>query len=269
MYDFYNKTELDYGMVISDIVQLGKNLLMRKGFILLEMPLKDIEMNAFFYDGGKNCKYVIMNTQLSRINNNFAIAHEFYHVFFHKKKAEQEAERYIVQYDCDIEESFANAFAGNILMPEKHFKLMYKKFNEANISFVSDNVVNQVSGTTSHLIKYIFTLVELMCYYKTTYMSVLIRCCELELLDLENEEIINVLLNYNDDDKLRELMKIFMLDTTLLNPTLKNDFETWKINLSNIKKDYVEMGYASEEDICFTINQLNSYYDKITGSGGR
>ncbi len=48
------------------------------------MPFNDKEIGALSYKGD-GLGYVVINTSLPRVNSNFAIAHEIYHVFFSEK----------------------------------------------------------------------------------------------------------------------------------------------------------------------------------------
>ena len=101
---------------------------------------------------------------MPRVNVNFAIAHEIYHVFFQKNGLVSKVEFADDHYYEHEEEYAANLFAGMLLMPEISFRRMYVKFKEES----NDNEVD--------------TMIRLMAYYEVPFMEFLIISLELKLL---------------------------------------------------------------------------------------
>ena len=71
----------EYDSDLLNILQIVRSSFEKKGFFVFEMPFADDEIGALCYRGD-GLGYVVINTSLPRVNVNFAIAHEVYHVFF-------------------------------------------------------------------------------------------------------------------------------------------------------------------------------------------
>ena len=78
---FCSFTGIEYDSDLLNILQIVRTSFQRKGFLVFEMPFADDEIGALCYKGD-GLGYVVINTSLPRVNANFAIAHEIYHVFF-------------------------------------------------------------------------------------------------------------------------------------------------------------------------------------------
>ena len=73
--------------------------------------------------------YIFLNSTLPKVNVNFALAHEIYHVFYQQKPIRQKVECNMRRhYSDDRDELCANLFAGMLLMPTKPFVSMFQKF---------------------------------------------------------------------------------------------------------------------------------------------
>lgn len=81
---FCSFTGIEYDNDVLNILQIVRFSFRKKGFLVLEMPFADDEIGALCYKGD-GLGYVVLNTSLPRVNTNFAIAHEIYHVFFSRK----------------------------------------------------------------------------------------------------------------------------------------------------------------------------------------
>ena len=82
---FYSFTGIEYDSDLLNILQIVRASFQRKGFLVLEMPFADDEIGALCYKGD-GLGYVVINTSLPKVNANFAIAHEIYHVFFQESE---------------------------------------------------------------------------------------------------------------------------------------------------------------------------------------
>jgi Zn-dependent peptidase ImmA (M78 family) len=72
---------IEYDSNLLNILQIVRSSFNKKGFLVIEMPFADDEIGALCYKGD-GLGYVVINTSLPRVNANFAIAHEIYHVFW-------------------------------------------------------------------------------------------------------------------------------------------------------------------------------------------
>ena len=251
VYSFYQNIGLPFGSQIADVIQSVNLLLKENHFKVIELPLKDKEISAFYYDGDKQKKYIILNSSLSVGNNNFALLHEVYHVLYRNKESIREAESYLLSYELNEEEACANTFAGVILLPEAPFKAIYKK------------VVELYGDIMQGMNLYCLVLTQLMSYFKATYMSVLIRCFELELIQENDENTIDFLLSWGTEENIKKICKVLLLNESFLKHTKKNDFINLMDNIDSELKDAIEKDLVSQEDVELIKQQIKSYYDKI------
>ena len=119
---------MDKNGTIRNLLQLVRPIFSDKCYIIVELPFKDLEIGALCYKGD-SIGYVFLNTLLPRVNVNFALCHEIYHVFYQESSMEHKIELYLNEQYYQHEEEFAaNLFAGMVLMPENSFKYMFEKF---------------------------------------------------------------------------------------------------------------------------------------------
>lgn len=154
---------IEYDSDLLNVLQIVRSSFQKKGFLVLEIPFADDEIGALCYKGD-GLGYVVINTSLPKVNTNFAISHEIYHVFWGENEFVSKVEFSDDHYYEHEEEYAANLFAGMLLMPEISFRRMYLKFKEESDS-------NEVD-----------TIIRLMAYYEVPFMAVLIRCLELRLI---------------------------------------------------------------------------------------
>ena len=72
---------IEYDSDLLNVLQIVRSSFQKKGFLVLEIPFADDEIGALCYKGD-GLGYVLINTSLPKVNTNFAIAHEIYHVFW-------------------------------------------------------------------------------------------------------------------------------------------------------------------------------------------
>lgn len=228
---------------VLNIIQIARSTFEKKGYLVLEMPFADDEIGALCYKGD-GLGYVVMNTSLPRVNTNFAVAHEIYHVFFQESELVSKVEFSNDHYYEHEEEYAANLFAGMLLMPETSFRTLYRKFKE-------ESKGNEID-----------TMIRLMAYYQVPYMAVLIRCYELELP--ETGEISDELLNINRD-KIKEKFNDLWLDESILQASNKDDYNHIENLVKQIGKKYTKNAYINERTLQKTLQNMRELYAKIKG----
>ena len=180
---------------VRDVLLLVREVFLRRGFIVFEMPFMDDEIGALCYKGD-GLGYVVINSSLPRVNNNFAVAHEIYHVFFQENEFKSKIE-------------FAN-----------------------------------------------------MNYYQTPYMATLIRCCELQLIDMK--EMSGELMFVNKEDVFEKFDELW-LDKSIFQPSCRDDFPNVERLVGNIGKEYIEGGYINQRTLDMVITNIRTLSKKIRG----
>lgn len=139
IFDFYRDVGMDMNNTICNFLQLVRPLFLANNYLILEIPFKDQEIGALCYKGDL-MGYTFLNTSLPKVNVNFALCHEVYHVFCQESGFEHKVELYMnEQYYEHEEELAANLFTDMVLMPEHNFKFMFKKFE--NEEKVDDSII--------------------------------------------------------------------------------------------------------------------------------
>ena len=199
---FYSLLGMEEEREIMNITQVARSLFWKMGYIIVQIPLKDKEIGALCYKGEYDGGYIIINSSLPRYNVNFALCHEICHVCVKNDMGQNQVELYVDStYHEHEEERIANQFAGMLLMPEKSFRRMYEKFS-------SETGINSDNGVE-------IVICRLMSYFKAPYMAVLIRLCELRLVDYQ--VITSRLLN-ETDEKTKKIYDDNWLDLAELSP---------------------------------------------------
>lgn len=234
---------IEYENDVLNIMQIVRSSFQKKGFMVLELPFADDEIGALCYKGD-GLGYVVINSSLPRMNSNFALAHEIYHVFFQENGSVSKVE-FSDEYHYEHEEEYAaNLFAGMLLMPEVSFRRMYVKFKEESDGEEFD------------------TIIRLMAYYRVPYMAVLIRCYELMLPD--NNIITNELLNITTG-KIKERFDELWLDYSMLNASNKDDYAHMEMLVKRYGIEYIRDGYVNEYVLDKVLQNMRKLYDKIKG----
>ena len=112
---------IEYDSDLLNILQIVRSSFQKKGYLVFEIPFADDEIGALCYRGD-GLGYVVLNTSLPKVNVNFAIAHEIYHVFFGSEEFVSKVEFVDDHYYEHEGEYAANLFAGMLLMPEVSFR---------------------------------------------------------------------------------------------------------------------------------------------------
>ena len=240
---FCSFARIEYDSDLLNILQIVRSSFIKKGFFVFEIPFADDEIGALCYRGD-GLGYVVVNTSLPRVNVNFAIAHEVYHVFFGESQFVSKVEFADDHYYEHEEEYAANLFAGMLLMPEVSFQRMYLKFKDES----SGNEVE--------------TVIKLMSYYQVPYMAVLVRCLELELI--ERNALSQQLFDF-DREQTRKKLADLWLDERIMDASNRDDYSHIETLIENVGKEYIGDGYINERTLKKVLQNMHELYTKIKG----
>ena len=81
--NYYSFVGMSSDKEVLNIMQIARPSFREKGYLVLEMPFADKEIGALSYKGDA-LGYIVLNSSLPKVNINFAICHELYHVFYQK-----------------------------------------------------------------------------------------------------------------------------------------------------------------------------------------
>lgn len=244
--DFYFQMNMNYDKDLLNLMMVVRPLFNKKNYLIIEMPFKDKEIGAISYKIDY-FGYTIINSSLPKVNVNFALAHEIYHVFYQQILSRKKIELYMNEHYYEYEEEWAaNLFAGILLMPTPSFTEMFHKFK--NEQSDDDTLVT--------------ILVKLMNYFEVPYMAVLIRAYELNLLT--DGEMLQNLLNVSGKIIEDEFAKLW-LDERILQATCRDDY----VRLEQVVK---QIGTRWEHDeildsvtTATIISNMRKLYDEIRG----
>lgn len=234
---------IEYDIDLLNIFQIVRNSFRRKGYLTLEMPFDDDEIGALCYRGD-GLGYVVINTSLPRVNANFAIAHEIYHVFFQKSEFVSKVE-FSDDSSYEYEEEYAaNLFAGMLLMPEVSFRRLYGTFQKESRGDELE------------------TILRLMSYYEVPYMAVLIRCLELNLIsgNFAVEKLLDI-----GRLKVRQMLADLWLDESIMDASGRDDYSHIEQLVEKTGRQYMEEGYINEHTVKKALENMRGLYEKIRG----
>lgn len=241
--NFYSFAGMSSDQEVLNIMQIVRPSFREKGYLVLEIPFADKEIGALMFKGDA-LGYIVLNTSLPKVNVNFAICHELYHVFYQKGELRPKVEFADNHYYEHEEEYAANLFAGMLLMPEAGFRFMYNKFKKES----EDNEKD--------------TIFRLMNYYQAPYMAVFIRCHELGLPDAGSisEELLNI-----DRDHVRERFVDLWLDDSILEATKKDDYIHLEALVSRYGNECIKDSYLNERTLRKVLQNMQALYSEIKG----
>lgn len=253
---FFNSIGIDHPTVISDMQTLAQLIFDSRGYKFMRIPMKSKEIGAFQLRLN-NANYLVLNTSKSLANNNFAIAHELYHVLIQNNDTSGNiGELYLNNYAEIEEEQMANAFAGTIIMPEQNVRAVTALLR--NKEDRAEEIKKQYP-----YIHELITVFALMSYYQTTYMSVVIRCYELEIFDTQDSALMDELLSRNSEDAQKMLFKNIPMrkgDASIMEPTYEDDFSQIFQEAKKIGEKNVTKGILTEEDLEYRLDGLQKAY---------
>ncbi len=227
---------------VRDILLLVRGVFKKRGFIVFEMPFQDNEIGALCYKGD-GLGYVVINSSLPKVNSNFAIAHEIYHVFFQASEFKSKIELANEHYYESEDEYTANVFAGALLMPENSFRGMFDKFKEESNGFIE-------------------TICKLMNYYQAPYMATLIRCCELQLIEMK--DMTNNLMCV-DKEMVFSTFSELWLDSKILEPSLRDDFANVERLVKQMGDEFVQEDILNQRTLDKVLKNIEILSKQIKG----
>lgn len=245
--DFYESAEMGSEKALLNLMQIVRPLFQKKGYLIVEMPFSDKEIGALCYKS--DCiGYMFLNTALPKVNVNFALCHEIYHVFYQKSEFKKKIELYVNEHYYENKEEFAaNLFAGMLLMPEQIFSFMYRKFQ------------NEKKEDEWELT----TLVKLMSYFEAPYMAVLLRCCELHLLT--SGTVLEKLMFVDSGTVRNEFMRLW-LDDSILNATNRDNYMQFETLVMMKGREYQEEEYLKSRTVDKALQNMRVLYEQIRGN---
>ena len=241
--NFYSFAGMSNANDVLNILQIVRSSFRKKGYLVLEIPFCDKEIGALCYRGDA-LGYIVVNTSLSKVNTNFAICHEVYHVFYQANDFKSKVEFADNHYYEHEEEYAANLFAGTLLMPKASLAFMYNKFKIES----SGNELD--------------TIIRLMNYYQVPYMAALIRCYELDLPEANSisEELLSV-----SRAVVRDKFIELWLDDSILDATRKDDYEHIEDVVKKFGAECINDSYMSEQTLAKVLQNMRALYSEIRG----
>lgn len=240
---FYEKCDLQFGERLSFDSWNVVGLVAKKlNTISLFIPMKDRELGAMCYYQQHSYSYVFINSSIPESNMRFAFCHELYHLLNPREMMNKGLDMYLdEEYLASNDEMLANAFAGAVLMPEQR-------------------LMNQWNGL--HNLGDIEKIVRLSEIFGAPYISVVIRCFELELFHdfskLENLLGVNKL-------QLAHMYDDFWLNDTLLEPQRIDQFNKLHRLLGIKAQEQIENDELSIYDKEYIFGKIQQLYEKIKG----
>lgn len=244
--DFYFKMGVNYEKDLLNIMQMVRPVFLKKEYIVLEMPLRDKEIGAICYKGD-SYGYMFLNSALAKVNENFALAHEIFHVFYQDNLRGKKIELYINEHYLEYEEEMnANLFAGILLMPAPSFVEMFNKFKDEQNEDDTDVTI----------------FCKLMSYFEVPYMAALIRAYELRLLS--EGTLLESLLKVDAETVGQEFSRLW-LDDTILYAARRDDYGRLKKMIEEAGKKYVNEEILSKDVVDKILVNISTIYNEIRG----
>ena len=234
---FYDRVQWN-----GDIPKLMKEIGKKLDVFIIEIPMNDPEFGAVFLETGYS-KYLVLNSNQPRNKMYFSFCHDVYHILngtpdYINEKREVHLNQ---DYTSNDNECKANLFAANLLMPEFEFKKIYELYREDNNSIE-------------------IIVAKLMNYFSSTFVAVLIRLYELNILQKIDD--VKNLLEYKNDDVERLFDKL-LLDKEILKPSLKDEMPFVLKMLNNEGTKLVQEQLISEYNFNKIIERIKTLYSKI------
>lgn len=244
--DFYFQMGMNYEKELLNIMMIVRPVFRKKDYMVLEIPFKDKEIGAICYKGDGS-GYIILNSAIAKVNENFVLAHEIFHVVYQEKLSGKKIELYMNEHYFEYEEEMnANLFASILLMPAPNFTDMFNKFKHEQNEEDSDITV----------------FCKLMSYFEVPYMAVLIRAYELQLLP--DGMILESLLKTDEERVKQEFLRLWLNDT-ILYPAKRNDYVKFENLIKKVGEDYIKEEILDKDTVDKALNNINSIYREIRG----
>ncbi len=244
--DFYHRIGMNYEKDLLNIMMIVRPIFRKTDYIVLELPFKDKEIGAICYKGD-HYGYMILNSAVPKVNENFALAHEIFHVFYQNQIFGKKIELYMNEHYLEYEEEMnANLFAGILLMPAPSFVEMFDKFSKEQNEDDSEMTI----------------ICKLMSYFEVPYMAALIRTYELGLLS--DGSILESLMQVDAMALEQEFSRLW-LDDTIMSATKRDDYNRLKALITKIGEDYTEEEILTKVELDKILDNISKIYNEIRG----
>lgn len=233
----------DINTDIIDIRNVLREVCEKQSIELFEIPIQDKKLGAVFFVQDQ-IKYILLNSNVPKVNLNFAIAHELYHIYVENSAQNYNAGDVFVinEYQDNENEMLANAFAAELLMPKAQINYIYNFFSKDYQTFE--------------------VIIKLMNYFSTPYISVLIKLLEIGKL---KDYALSELLNKSESDIL-EASIMYGLDVDLLKPSQKDDSKMIIKKLKDNGNQLIEKGLISQIQLKRIIDKVEKTLKKLSGN---
>lgn len=274
---FYKKNALKFGESINDLYLLAKTTIASDGNYLISMPLKSQNIGAIYRKIGKK-KYIILNSAKKAVDNRFALSHELYHYYFPDEVLNNSnIEFYLFTYGDKEDDLKANAFAGNLLMPEEAFVNWQIRISKMLDEIYSSNQQFDSEPDQAYVVNAVTRIVVMMLTFGTTFMSVLIRLCELSFLDYRDDRIEKIM-QYNNDEQIKSTIDMINGTTgidmsMLMECTYTNEIKIIESRISDKIRKLVDSEIMDPDSAEYNLKVLNDMIEntsaKMDGTGAR
>ena len=101
-----------------------------------------------------------------------------------------------------------------------------------------------------------------MSYYQVSYMAVLIRCLELELIagNVLPEQLFNF-----DRVQIRQKLEDLWLDESIMDASNRDDYSHIEIIIERLGRKYIADDYINERTLKKVLHNMRELYTKIKG----
>ncbi len=255
-YMFYWHIGRSVPTVILDIQVMAEAIFADTGYRLVHIPLENDEVGAFLLRFNE-MKYLMLNTAKNIAYNNYSVAHELYHILIQDEYSIS-LDIFKEEYSDNENELMANAFAGNILMPKEDFILTSDLLRKKIHSIKRDDAPEYFEE---------YLLVSLlMNYFKTTYMSVVVRCFELHIFDMDNSELVSTLLSKNDKEQLSVFCNQYALyveESSIAQKSMTDDFEKLLVDAKLKGEEKIKQGILNREELEYKLEGMKKAYMEV------
>lgn len=235
--DFYDQVQWD-GDIPKIMREIGKEL----DVLIIEIPMKDSDFGACYLET-EYSKYLLLNSNQPRNKMYFSFCHDIYHILNGTPDHINERREVHLNQDYLINEneSKANLFSANLLMPEVEFKKMYTRY-------IKD--INSIE----------IVIIKLMHYFNAPFVAVLLRLYELEILK-EIEEV-ESLLDY-DNKKVEGIFEELWLPKEILEPTMYDEMPNLLNLLTKEGTELIQKQQISQFDFNMILQNIKALYSSI------
>jgi len=212
---------------------------------VFQVPIKKLEIGATYFEDSA-VKVLILNSNLPKNMMHFTFGHEIYHMLDGAGNRFDDRNGEVIltnsYYEDEIERK-ASLFASKLLMPEIEFKKIFNLYNNKCEKMVE-------------------VAIELMYYFEVTYVSVLLRMYELDLL--KDPEISKKLLEKDEGD-IESYFDALALDKEILAPSKIDESHLILRKIQEKGFDLVDEELLSRENLEIKIKNSEERFLNFVG----